>query len=559
MKEAASKRKHITLTIQEKIDIINLCEEGKVSRAAVAAQFGIGKSTVHDICKNAEKIRAFASDNQNEILKRRRVDQKLVKYEEQIVHEEQTEETVIDSIEEYEYRDIDVQDYQIVYETSYPTASANQPQEQPLQKSSKYNSSKATRNSKTLTFKEKYDIIQQFEAGKTVAAIRQVYGIGRTTIYDFVKQKSKIYEFLAKSNENHQRRTFKKSKFPEVEKRLVQWCNSQQTYTKQKFNEHAKRIFEKAKEEGSISSPSGFCGSWAWAKRFFHRNPGLESKLRTPLGEALDPAELSISNVEFLYNDDANDAENGKASKQKPSVLTLAEKLQVLDDIDDGNYVSEIANKFEISKAMIRSIFKERDIIRLQGRDKEKPISTYPSLNSVLAKWCSEQKNRDITLEILSEKAVEFFGNLNLVGSLNVNTWIDNFLAIHPEIEVLEQVDDLGHSSQDGDMELEDVESFDENPTVYFEEDDDMSGTLEFLEPEALASEYQEECIIEELDSHHEDQNDAESAEEIIKIENIDVVSIEAAQKSLQLLMRFCEQQGHDEMLSHLADYQSQL
>lgn len=53
-----SKRKHITLNLQQKYEIINRIEAGECARS-IAVEYGVGTSTISDIRKNKEKIIEF--------------------------------------------------------------------------------------------------------------------------------------------------------------------------------------------------------------------------------------------------------------------------------------------------------------------------------------------------------------------------------------------------------------------------------------------------------------------------------------------------------------------
>ena len=67
------KRKRTVLTIEEKLKICDLVKN-KQSLASVATEFGVGKSTVHDIVRNQDKLQTFHSEVQDaEGLKKRRI------------------------------------------------------------------------------------------------------------------------------------------------------------------------------------------------------------------------------------------------------------------------------------------------------------------------------------------------------------------------------------------------------------------------------------------------------------------------------------------------------
>ncbi|XP_063238495.1 jerky protein homolog [Bacillus rossius redtenbacheri] len=54
------KRKHVTLTIQQKLDIIDRLEKGE-NRSAIMSCFNIGSSTIYDIRKQKEELEKFAA------------------------------------------------------------------------------------------------------------------------------------------------------------------------------------------------------------------------------------------------------------------------------------------------------------------------------------------------------------------------------------------------------------------------------------------------------------------------------------------------------------------
>ena len=58
---AATKRKRITISIEQKSNILKKVDEGQ-SLSSIATEFGVGKSTVFDIKKSREKIMKFATE-----------------------------------------------------------------------------------------------------------------------------------------------------------------------------------------------------------------------------------------------------------------------------------------------------------------------------------------------------------------------------------------------------------------------------------------------------------------------------------------------------------------
>ncbi len=55
------KRKRKVLTIGQKISICDLAKKGRTLQS-LASEYGVGKSTVHDIVKNGEKLKQFQKE-----------------------------------------------------------------------------------------------------------------------------------------------------------------------------------------------------------------------------------------------------------------------------------------------------------------------------------------------------------------------------------------------------------------------------------------------------------------------------------------------------------------
>lgn len=586
------KRKHVTLTIQEKLDIINCVEEGSCSRQAIASRFGIGKSTVHDIHKRRDKIRAFAAlHNSEDVNKRRRVDQKTlfrcqtdpIGEEELYVKEES--EAMMDSIEDFDYQEMNEQDYEVVYEANLPGVNNEKPTTLPPPKEEL--SVKSKRKSKTLTFREKYEVIMHIENGASVPNVCEMYGVGRTTVYDYMRRKREIIEFIEKSNDVD-RRTFKKSKYPEVERTVIEWCDERDSYTKQEFYEFAKLAFDSAREHGS-GSPSGFCGSWSWAKRFFHRHPQLKEKLTMSSGLPIDPRELSLTNVEYLDENIAavgikvkqDQVQSSKNKEQLVKYLNFSQKLEVLDDIDSGKSVAIIAEKFHVSKTTIYEIFKRRNELRdtpltdINFLRKVWKMPRYPQLELELLQWCLRQKRFPLSNVLIADKALCIFETLGLTGSFNPSsTWAKKFVQRHPELYAKQglQVDER---VLEADITREETFINEHDAMIVNDETGCMETLFEFSDPDSTPH-YEEEYIVEELDPQHDEdlessppppktidkQTNQKKMLKIIKkndASDVTLIPEQIALKSLKILIKFSKQQGHDDMLSYLIDYQTQL
>lgn len=240
---------------------------------------------MHDIHKRRDQIRKFAMQNNTDLSKRRRVDVgTTTTYDDCYVEQELDEpyEMIEEKQEEEEEKFVSVEvleeevNYEVIYEA--------QLEPKPPQKSNK----NGKRRSNTLTIRQKYEILKQLEEGKSVPTICSLYSIGRTTVYDFIKRRVEINDYIEKSADET-RKTFKRSNYPEVESTMTDWCENHDSFTKQHFFEKCKANFEKI-------NTSHFCGSWSWCKRFFDRHPHFKSKLVKGDGEPVyENSKMSMS------------------------------------------------------------------------------------------------------------------------------------------------------------------------------------------------------------------------------------------------------------------------
>ena len=70
---SGKKRKRVVLTIEDKLKVCDLVKNGR-SMTSAAAEFNVGKSTVHDIVKNQAKLQTFLTEIQDgDCIKKRRI------------------------------------------------------------------------------------------------------------------------------------------------------------------------------------------------------------------------------------------------------------------------------------------------------------------------------------------------------------------------------------------------------------------------------------------------------------------------------------------------------
>lgn len=127
------------------------------------------------------------------------------------------------------------------------------------------------RKHKTLNLSEKWEIIKRVDRGETPTAIAKVYDIGRPTIYDIVKNRDKIEEFMKSvDDEPLNRKTLRPSEFPEVEDALFIWF-------KQQRKRHAPISGDILKQKAQffyteITKKNDFRASHGWFENFKKRH-----------------------------------------------------------------------------------------------------------------------------------------------------------------------------------------------------------------------------------------------------------------------------------------------
>ncbi|KAG5872634.1 hypothetical protein JTB14_003722 [Gonioctena quinquepunctata] len=136
---------------------------------------------------------------------------------------------------------------------------------------------------KTLTIKEKCDILDRLNRNETFSSLASEYGVGRSTIYDVKKKHEKIKKFVSTTDCGPgKRQTLKKAEHPEVEEALYMWFL-------QERNRHAPisgpMLAMKAKFfYKEITKKDDFVASKGWLERFKSRH-GI--RLMTITGEKL--------------------------------------------------------------------------------------------------------------------------------------------------------------------------------------------------------------------------------------------------------------------------------
>ncbi|GFX95260.1 hypothetical protein TNCV_848511 [Trichonephila clavipes] len=67
----ASKRKHSTLTLKDKLEVIKRLDKGEGVTKKLATEFNVGKATICDWRKNRRKLEQYCANSSGETLENR--------------------------------------------------------------------------------------------------------------------------------------------------------------------------------------------------------------------------------------------------------------------------------------------------------------------------------------------------------------------------------------------------------------------------------------------------------------------------------------------------------
>lgn len=145
-----------------------------------------------------------------------------------------------------------------------------------------------------ITFADKLAAIKEVEKGSLLKTVAANYGVGVSTVSEWVKSKSK---FLEQAVKNPHRKTLKTSDFEKVGEALYLWFTQQREkgmpLTGPILQEKAKMLAELLGEEGK-----DFCASSGWLDRFKNRYGIRQLNV---CGEKLsaDPDAVAVFKTEF--------------------------------------------------------------------------------------------------------------------------------------------------------------------------------------------------------------------------------------------------------------------
>lgn len=203
----------------------------------------------------------------------------------------------------------------------------------------------------SLTIEKKIEIIKRHEKGETQRALSQEYNVGRTTISDIIKRKSKFFKFVnmnADKEENlKRRRTLRRTVHKELEEKLLAWYNESR---EQGHHISGPMISAKAQlmhKELGYTEP--FTASNGWLDRFKVRNGiklcGLREVKTESDANAVAPFKATLTEIasylelslDQIYNADETDLfwrmlpnPDSVVNEVKASVRAYRERMTVL-------------------------------------------------------------------------------------------------------------------------------------------------------------------------------------------------------------------------------------
>lgn len=491
----------------------------------IAAQYNIGKSTVSDIKRGASKIKSYI-ENDISVLETNR-------------------KRIGNASDDYGLS---------------KTAMNKKMKRESTTDSGKQDDLKI--KTKTLSFKEKLVCIKEIESGVSVAAICKKYGVGRTTVYDFLRRKDEIRE-VCKDKKFAQRRTVKQGKYPELERRLVDFCLSCDAFlSKAAMCEQAKCIHVEMGYGGNFNANS------SWVKKFIERNPNVKSKIANMKEEPDEEEDSEYSPDEITPNVHGASGSKyaiksktcPKISKPEPgtsskNLLSISNKLLVLEDIENGGIISEIAKKYAISKTTVYEIFRRKDEYRAciksgKSLSKKKIMTRLSELEKELFDWCMKQKKFPITLMWISDQAKNIFEQLDIEGTFAAGSgWARKFIKRHPELSKRQGIEDSDSEYDETNCDPlmtpeslfldEQVMDLDESPET-IDDKSTMQDSSVLKIPDFNLFDYVNENNTADDNSTH-------------------TITDEMAMKSIRTLIRYSNERGHLKFLPNLLAFQEVL
>ncbi|XP_019894080.1 tigger transposable element-derived protein 6-like [Musca domestica] len=123
-------------------------------------------------------------------------------------------------------------------------------------------------------------------------------------------------------------------------------------------------------------------------------------------------------------------AKHRMASKRTNKTLSLSQKQNIIEAVDNGTKKIDVAKQFEIAPSTLTSILKKRDFILQSSpssKAKRQKLPKFPDVEKALVLWFRQcrESNLEVSGPLLMEKANFFAKKLNVNNFKASNGWLD--------------------------------------------------------------------------------------------------------------------------------------
>ena len=128
------------------------------------------------------------------------------------------------------------------------------------------------------------------------------------------------------------------------------------------------------------------------------------------------------------------------STKQKRKSLSMSLKLKIIEEIDKNRSYDSIAKEYEISKACVAGINKNRQSFReieetndINLKSKKLRTAIYPELEDSLLSWFKNTRSDNIPISgpLLCEKATQLACQFKITDFKASDGWLSRFKDRH--------------------------------------------------------------------------------------------------------------------------------
>ncbi|GBP70103.1 Tigger transposable element-derived protein 4 [Eumeta japonica] len=125
-------------------------------------------------------------------------------------------------------------------------------------------------------------------------------------------------------------------------------------------------------------------------------------------------------------------------SKRKIKVLSLSDKLKIVNAFESGKFRNEIQREFNLPESTYYKIIKSKDSIKSacsdgHGNIKRIRVSEFPNIEKCLLEWIKQTRDKNIPIDgpLLKKKSKEFATKLGIENFSASNGWLEGFKRRH--------------------------------------------------------------------------------------------------------------------------------